>query len=103
MFKIEPMSATQSTVSDNDVATNAIDSDPLTWSYTICGWNTDIWLKLKFSEVHCFTEVRMLDRYKNAYVYRKNNGKVYVINKASSQENLCGVVRLDEDTYGTYP
>ena len=103
MIQIEPLSATQSTVYEDNVATNAIDGDPLTWSHTLCEWDTDIWLKIKFIGVHCFTEIKLLDRYKNSYVYRKNNGKVFVINKASSQESLCGIIKIDGDTYDTYP
>ena len=106
MFKIEPMSATQSTVSDDRVVTKAIDGDSATWSSTLCKWNTDIWFKLKFSELRCFTDVKVLDRYQNYNVFRKRNGEVYVINKARSQESLCGVVRMyeiKEDTYGTHP
>ena len=106
MFKIKPMSATQSTVSDDRVAAKAIDGDSATWSSTLCKWNTDIWFKLKFSEMHCFTDVKILDRYQNYKAFRKSYGKVFVINKAISQKSLCGVVRMfeiKEDTYGTHP
>ena len=35
----------------------AIDGDVQTFSHTDCAWDTDLWYKMKFDAVYCFTEV----------------------------------------------
>ena len=56
-FKVEPVSVSQINTYDRHKAENAIDGNLNTHSHTQCVWDTDLWYKMKFDAVYCFTEV----------------------------------------------
>ena len=91
--KIDPESAQSSSVRENFIPANAIDGDYSTISHTICEYGIDIWFKLTFSEVHCFTEVIITNSITTKYAWRMHDTKIFVRNTALSTEELCGVLK----------
>ena len=79
---------------DYSVASRAIDGELDTSSHTKCAWNTDIWFRMEFNDVYCFTEVIIIGSKLNGYAYRMQDTKVYVLDKEKGTEQLCGVLKV---------
>ena len=97
-MKIHPESAQSSSIFNDNGPANAIDKDHKTIVHTICDYGIDIWFKLKFSEVHCFTEVIITNSVKSTYAWRMQDTKVFVENTEQGTEEFCGVLRLGQYT-----
>ena len=82
------------TYNGNFDAERAIDGDLATRSKTQDGWNTDLWFKMKFDDVSCFSEVVIIQSYLNDYAFRMQDAKVFVVNTDEGTENLCGVLKV---------
>ena len=65
-----------------------------TKSETQSGWNTDLWFKMKFDDVLCFSEVVIIQSKLNNLAFRMEDAKVFVANTDEGTENLCGVLKV---------
>ena len=81
---------------DYSAASKAIDGKLNTSSHTMCAWNTDIWFRMQFNDVYCFTEVRIIGSKLNSYALRMQDTMVYVLNNEKGTEQLCGVLEVME-------
>ena len=72
----------------------AVDGDMSTWSHTKCAWSIDLWFKMKFSAVFCFSEVVIIQSHDSYYSARMQDTKVFVINTKTGTEHLCGVLKI---------
>ena len=94
-FKAEPVSVSQISTYNRHKAENAIDGNLNTKSYTQCAWNTELWYKMKFDAVYCFTEVIVVQSdWNNAE--RKDDTRMLIINTGSKTESLCGVLKVND-------
>ena len=95
---MKPIAVTQSTtlvwLGERQPAGLAIDGRLDTGSHTNCAWDTDIWYKMKFHAVYCFSEIVIIQSHDNVYAYRMQDTKVIVINTATNTESLCGVLKV---------
>ena len=92
--KIEPATVIQSSTWYGKFAERAIDGDLETKSETQMGWNTDLWFKMKFDDVLCFSKVVIIQSYLNNYAFCMEDAKVFVVNTDEGTENLCGVLKV---------
>ena len=77
-------------------AENAIDGDLKTFAHTKCAWDTDVWYKMKFDAVYCFSDVVIINSKLNEYANRMDEAKVLVINTETGAESLCGVLKVTD-------
>ena len=82
--------------SSSRAASKAVDGDNTTWSHTECGWNMDIWYRMKFNEARCFTEVIVLNSKLDPDVSRMEDTEVYVLDRTKGVEYLCGVIKTTQ-------
>ncbi|KAL5253017.1 hypothetical protein ACHWQZ_G015691 [Mnemiopsis leidyi] len=96
--KVQPVSVESSSQNnlDND-ATKAIDNDFATQSHTECEYDTDIWYRMNFESVHCFTEVVMVNSAWSMFMWRMKHLKVFVLDTKQHTEGLCGSIELNND------
>ena len=73
----------------------AVDGDLTTSSHTECAWNTDLWYKMEFDGIYCFSDVVIINYigHVDNNKYRMRDTKVLVINTDTGTESLCGVVK----------
>ena len=93
-LKIHPESAQSSSIINNNKPANAIDGDHATISHTFCEYNMDIWFKLKFSEVYCFTEVIITNSVTSTFAWRMHDTKIFVKNTELGTEEFCEVLKI---------
>ena len=81
-------------------AEKTIDGDFDTSSHTRCSYDIDIWFKMNFGMIYCFTEVKIFEAsYRNYNAWRLDGGKVFVSNTQTNTGSLCGVIQvIDENT-----
>ena len=89
-FEIFPITVTQSQPKSN--ASNAIDKNLDTRSQTTCGYNMDIWFKMKFSQVYCFEEVKVINGFIKTKAPRMKDTRIFVVDSSRSAEGLCGIL-----------
>ena len=79
-------------------AENAIDGDLTTASHTYCAWDTDIWYKMTFDAIYCFSKVVIVQSKTNMYGYRMDGTDVFVVNTETGAKSLCGVLKVGSGT-----
>ena len=96
---MRPVSAEQSGTYSDLYASKAIDGDFETGTHTACAWNANVWFRMNFESVHCFTKVDVYSMFPagDQNAWRMHDAEVFVINTGSSSENLCGII--DANTY----
>ena len=77
-------------------AENAIDSDLTTTSHTNCAWDTDLWYKIKFDAVYCFSDVFILQSHRDQNAYRMDDMEVFAVNTDTGTESRCGVLKVSD-------
>ena len=97
-FKAEPVSVSQIDTYYNEKAELAIDGDLTTKSNTNSAWDTDLWYKMTFDAVICFSEVVIVQSFLNFHAYRMNDAKVFVVNTNTGTKSLCGVLKSRTDS-----
>jgi hypothetical protein len=75
-----------------------IDGDMETSAHTNCGWNTDLWYKMKFGAVYCFSHVVITQGDRNLHAARMQDTNVFVVNTATNTRNFCGVLKISDNT-----
>ena len=73
----------------------AIDGNLDTVSETEGEWGTDLWFKMKFDDFFCFFEVVIIQSHLNGNAYRMQGAKVFVVNRETGVESLCGVLKVN--------
>ena len=76
-------------------AERAIDDDLTTYSHTECAWNTDLWYKMKFGAVYCFSDVVIINSHLSEGSPRMcmDDMNVSVLNTEKGTESRCGVLK----------
>ena len=74
------MSVSQSSDYVTDNASHAVDGDLRTISHTVCAYNTDIWYKMQFAAVYCFSDVTIIQSHLSVNAYRMEDAKVFIGN-----------------------
>ena len=75
----------------------AIDDDLSTLSNTIHAWNADLWYKMRFGAVRCFTEVVIVQSHNwDSLAKRMDDTKVFVVDTKTGTESLCGVLKVSD-------
>ena len=92
-----PVSVTQSSMYKDAVADRAIDGDMETTSHTDCAWDTDLWYKMEFDAVYCLSEIVIFQSHLNHNVKRMQNLKIFVGNRTTNTESLCGTLNVRDD------
>ena len=92
-----PVSVTQSSMYKDAVADRAIDGDMETTSHTDCAWDTDLWYKMEFDAVYCLSEIVIFQSHLNHNVKRMQNLKIFVGNRTTNTESLCGTLNVGDD------
>ena len=77
-------------------AERAIDGDLTTVSHTNCSWNTDLWYKMKFDAVFCFSDVVIMQSHWHQTAYRMDDTGVFVVDSDTREESLCGVLKVSD-------
>ena len=100
--KVEPVSVSQSSTYQTLYPRLAIDADLATYSHTQCAWNTELWYKMEFDDVLCFSEVVIIQshwgpRLNNNNAYRMDDTRVFVVNTIKAIESLCGRISISGD------
>ena len=62
------------------IASRAVDGDLGTVSHTKCAYNTDIWYKMQFAAVHCFSDVTIIQSHFDGNAFRMQDAKVFIGN-----------------------
>ena len=96
---MKPSTASQSSTyrNNNDVkAMFAIDGDLSTQAHTSCVKNTELWYKMKFDEVYCFSDVVIINSKQDKWADRMDDTKVFVLNTKTGTESLCGVLKVSD-------
>ena len=97
-IQVQPLSVSQSSTYKDRSADQAVDGDLTTASHTLCAWNTDLWYKMKFDAVYCFTEVVIVQSHWEKHNADRMDGiKVFVVNREKDTESLCGVLKVSDD------
>ena len=96
-FKVDPVSVSQIDTYYNEKAELAIDGDLTTKSNTNSAWDTDLWYKMRFDAVRCFSEVVIVQAHLNSKANRMNDTKVFVVNTNTGTESLCGILKASTD------
>ena len=96
-FKAEPVSVSQINTYSIATAEMAIDGDLTTKSNTKQAWDTDLWYKMRFDAVRCFSEVVIVQAHLNSKANRMNDTKVFVVNTNTGTESLCGILKASTD------
>ena len=94
MFPVKPSAVFQSSTFGTDAVDHAVDGDLETRSHTSCAWNTDLWYKMKFEAVYCFSHIGIIQSQLNDYAKRMDDTKVFVMNTQTGVEGLCGVLKV---------
>ena len=94
--QVRPSSVSQSSERFEWKAELAIDGDQETKSHTICNWDTDLWYKMKFDAVYCFSDVVIIQSYQDRNAYRMDDTEVFVVNTKTGTESLCGVLKVSD-------
>ena len=92
-----PSSASQSSTYSYNVAENAIDDDLTTFSTTNSFWDKEVWYKMNFGAVFCFTEIVIINSHWNSFRYRMEDMKVLVVNLDTNKESLCGILKMKSE------
>ena len=71
---------------------SALDGDLETMSHTDCALDTDLWYKMNFDTVYCFSEVVILQSHWDWNARRMQGTKVMVVDRGTGAESLCGVL-----------
>ena len=79
-------------------AENAIDGDLTTTSHTICALDTDIWYKMTFDAIYCFSKVVIVQSHTNGNGDRMDGTDVFVVNTETGAKSLCGVLKVGSGT-----
>ena len=74
----------------------AVDDDLTTASHTKCAWNTDLWYKMKFDAVYCFSDVVIIQSHWDKWASRMDDTEVFVANSDTGDESLCGVLKVSD-------
>ena len=77
-------------------AERAIDDDLTTYSHTECAWNTDLWYKMKFGAVYCFSDVVIINSHLSEDSPRMDDLQVLVVSTEKGTESLCGVLKVGD-------
>ena len=73
----------------------AIDGDLATNSHTQCVWDTDLWYRMKFDAVYCFSEVVIMQSHLSEQnAKRMQDTNVVVVNSGTEAESLCGILEV---------
>ena len=83
-----------STLYDNKAVDHAVDGDLRTRSHTECAWNTDLWYKMKFEAVYCFSHIGIIQSHWGNNPNRMDDTKVSVVNSWKGIESVCGVLKV---------
>ena len=97
MTTIKPSTVSQSSTFDTDAADGAVDGDLRTRSHTTCAWNTDLWYKMKFEAVYCFSDIGIIQSQPNIFAERMDGTKVAVVNSQKGIESVCGELDVGLD------
>ena len=79
-------------------AENAIDGNLRTTSHTNCALDTDIWYKMTFDAIYCFSKVVIAQSHTNGLGYRMDGTDVFVVNTETGAKGLCGVLKVGSGT-----
>ena len=74
----------------------AVDDDLTTASHTNCAWNTELWYKMKFDAVYCFSDVVIIQSHLGHDAYRMDDTGVFVVSTKTGTESLCGVLKISD-------
>ena len=77
-------------------AENAIDGNLRTTSHTNCA--LDIWYKMTFDAIYCFSKVVIVQSKTNMYRNRMDGTDVFVVNTETGAKSLCGVLKVRSGT-----
>ena len=79
-------------------AEKTIDGNFDTSSHTRCSYDEDIWFRMNFGMIYCFTEVKIFEAsYHNYNAWRLDGGKVFVNNTQTNAGSLCDVIQVIEE------
>ena len=73
------------------IASRAVDGDLGTLSHTICAYSTDIWYKMQFAAVYCFSDVTIIQSHWSGNAYRMEDAHVFIGNFIPFLENKYDV------------
>ena len=74
----------------------AVDDDTFTSSQTECAYDKDIWYKMEFDQVRCFSQVIIHNAYHDYRAYRMNDLSVHVQNSKMNTGYTCGSIQTRE-------
>ena len=78
------------------IAERAIDGDRTTKSHSKCVWDSDVWYKMKFDAVYCFSEIDIIQSHLNENAYRMDDAKLLAVDSKTGTESLCGVIKVSD-------
>ena len=96
MSPVKPTTVSQINNYETRTAERAIDGNLNTHSHTDCAWDTDLWYKMKFDAVYCFSDVVIINSHTNDYSARMDDTEVFVVNTKTGTESLCGVLKVSD-------
>jgi hypothetical protein len=74
----------------------AIDGDVSTASKTNCARNTDLWFKMSFNAIHCFSEIVIKIFGQNRW--QMHDVEVHILNNQKGTESLCGILKVSDNS-----
>ena len=89
-----PLSVLQSSTYGSSIAEKATDNDLAISSNTHCFWDREVWYKMNFGAVYCFTEIVIINSHWGGFRYRMEDMKVLVVNTDINKESLCGILKI---------
>ena len=100
--QVKPVSVFQSSTFEyegyREEAEYAIDGSLATSSHTDCAWVTDIWYKMTFDAIYCFSKVVIVQSKTNEMADRMDGTDVFVVNTETGAKSLCGVLKVGSGT-----
>ena len=94
---VKPSTVSQSSTFDSQAAGGAVDGNLVTFSHAYCASTSDMWYKMEFKAVYCFSHIGIIQSHLNFNAKRMDDTKVFVINTQTGVEGLCGVLKVVAD------
>ena len=88
------LSVSQSSTKGSGLAEKATDNDLTFSSHTQCSQDREIWYRMSFGAVYCFTEIVIINSHWGGFRYRMEDMKVLVVNTDTNKESLCGILKI---------
>ena len=92
--KIAPASVSQSSTFSSDTAQKGIDENLKTRAHVLCSTDSAVhlWYTMEFQSAQCVSDVVVLQSHFSTNANRMNGAEVYLLNKETHTEVLCGTI-----------